>query len=162
MQAKSKKELFQLSGDKSQGITAGSNLTNSALCHPVVLYRGRGMERLLTIDVFALPGEPMYAIVYCPLCQTRDPENKHNRSLTIKEANKKIDVDPKAFPRIPGFTTEELVRELGLQHRDELLGRISIEPFGCTWEEEPELKRDFGMSCCTWKVAINNNIARDV
>lgn len=160
MQAK--KEIFQVSGDQSQGIMSGSNLTNSALCKPVVLYRGRGIERLLTIDVFALPGTPMYVVLYCPLCQTRDPENKHNRSLTIKEDNKKIDLDPKAMPKIPGFSTEELVNALGLQSRDELLGRISIEPFGCTWEEEPDLKRaGFGLSCCDWKVSITNNIAKD-
>jgi hypothetical protein len=162
MQANSKKEVFQLNGDESQGVSSGANLTNSALCKPVVLYRGRGMERLLTLDVFALPGVPMYAVIYCPLCQTRDPENKLNRSLTIKADNKKIDLDHKAIPRIPGFTTEELVRELGLQNQDELRGRISIEPFGCTWEEDPELKREFGFSCCNWKIAIDNNVARDV
>ncbi len=159
MQAK--KEIFQVSGDQSQGVVAGLNLTNSALCKPVVLYKGRGMERILTLDVFALPGTPMYVVLYCPLCQIRDPENKYNRSLTIKETNKKIDLDPKAMPKIPGFSTQELIHDLGLQNQDELRGRISIEPFKCTWEEDPELKRGFGLSCCDWKVSITNNIAKD-
>jgi hypothetical protein len=166
MQANPKKELFHIAGDHpSENIArgaSGANLTQSALCHPVVLYRGRGLERILILDVFAVPGAPMYAVLYCPLCQTRDPGNKHNRSLTIKADNKKIDLDHKALPNIPGFTTSELVKELGLQSQDELRGRISIETFGCTWEEDPELKRGFGFSCCDWKVVIDNNIARDV
>ena len=160
MQAR--KEIFQISGDQSQGIMSGANLTNSALCKPVVLYKGRGMELILTLDVFALPGTPMYVVLYCPLCQIRDPENKYNRSLTIKETNKKIDLDPEVMPKIPGFSTQELVHDLGLQNQDELRGRISIEPFGCTWEEDPTLKRaGFGLSCCDWKISITNNIAKD-
>lgn len=162
MQANTKKEIFQLHGDQSQGVSSGANLTNSAICHPIVLYRGRGMERFLTLDVFAAPGAPMYAVIYCPLCQARDPENRFNRSLTIKGENKKIDLDIRAIPTFKGFTTPELVNDLGLQNKDELRGRISIEPFGCTWEEDPELRRGFGFSCCNWKIEINNNIARDV
>ncbi len=160
MQAK--KEIFQIAGDQSQGISAGVNLTNSALCKPVVFYRGRGIERFLSLDVYALPGTPMYVVIYCPLCEIRDPGNKLNRSLTIKEDNKKIDLDPKALPKIPGWSTKDLVSYLELQNQDELRGRISIEPFGCTWEEDPTLKRaGFGLSCCDWKVSITNNIAKD-
>lgn len=173
MQANSKKDLFQLSGDdpNQQKSMSGTNLNDSALCKPVVYYKStkNNMERFLTLDIHALPGAPMYAVIYCPLCQSRDPENKRNMSLTIKADNKAMDLDPKAFPRIPGFTTPDLVRQLGLQHKDEIRGRISIEPFKCTWEENPDENRGAtgvvgGLisACCDWAVAIDNNIARDV
>ena len=41
---------------------------------------------------------------------------------------------------------------------------LSIEPFECTWEITSELlgsQRSFGMSLCRWRVAIDNNIAKD-
>lgn len=156
-----KKEIFQVSGDQSQGVASGVNLTNTALCKPVVLYRSRAMGDLfLTMDVFALPGVPMYVVVRCPICQARNPDSE-GMDLTIKADHKSIDLDHKAIPNFPGYTTQELVSALGLQSVDELRGRISIEPFGCTWEAEPELRRDFGFSCCNWKISITNNVAKD-
>jgi len=161
MQAK-QKELFHVSGDQHNGGMKGgatANLNNSALCHPVVFYQRMGI--FLTLDVFALPGTPMYVVVRCPVCQARNP-NSEGMDLTIKEDQKAINLDHKAMPKFPGFSTSELVDGLGLQHPDELRGRISIEPFGCTWEAEPELRREFGFSCCEWNVVIENNIMRDI
>lgn len=159
MQAK--KEIFQVSGDQNQGVSAGQNLCNNALCKPVVLYKSKAMGDLfLTLDVFAIPGTPLYAVVRCPMCQAKNPDSK-GMDLTIKSDRKAIDLDPKALPSYPGYTTAQVVQALGLQSKDELRGRISIEPFGCTWEEEPDLQRDFGFSCCNWKVSISNNIAKD-
>lgn len=168
MNARSK-EVFQISGDhnevgRTHGIS-GPDFTNSTLCKPVVLWR----DRLLTLDVYALPGQPMYVILYCPLCQMRDPDNKRNMSLRIMEDNKKIDLDVNRIPKFPGISTEELVAQLGLKSKDELKGTISIEPFGCTWEESADQNKGGSMiagglitSCCNWRVVIENNIARDV
>jgi hypothetical protein len=161
MQA-NKKELFHVSGDQHNGAAQGAtgmNLNNSALCHPVVYYPKKGI--FLTLDVFDMPGTPRYVVVRCPVCQARNP-NAEGMDLTIKEDQKEMSIDAKALPKIDGFTTSELVQGLGLQHPDELRGRISIEPFGCTWEAEPELRRSFGFSCCEWNVAIKNNIMVDV
>ena len=161
MQA-NKKELFHVSGDQHNGGMRGgttANLNNSALCHPVVFYPKK--EIFLTLDVFSLPGAPMYVVIRCPICQARNP-NSEGMDLTIKEDQKDIHLDHKSIPSFPGFTTSELVEGLGLQNQDELRGRISIEPFGCTWEAEPELRRGFGFSCCEWNVAIKNNIVVDV
>lgn len=39
---------------------------------------------------------------------------------------------------------------------------LSVEPFMCTWELDPEGRRmEFGLGLCRWKVGISNNIARD-
>jgi hypothetical protein len=150
-----KNELFEIRGDAQRGVTSGVNFTGVA-AKPVVLYR----DKLLTLDVYALPGQPMYVILYCPLCEVnRPPDAPQNQSLRISEDNKKIDFDPMATPKIPGFTSQELAQYLG---REEVRGRISIEPFRCTWEEKSDLRRGFGLGVCTWNVVIENNIARDV
>lgn len=160
MQTNPKKEFFHVSGDRHQGVTSGVNLNQSALCHPVVYYPAMG--EFLTLDVFALPGVPMYVVVRCPICQAKNPHKEPPNDLTIKADQKSIELDAKAIPSFPGFKTSEVVQGLGLQSADSLRGRITIEEFGCTWEEEEDLKRDFGLSCCPWNVRIANNVVKDV
>jgi hypothetical protein len=127
------------------------NLTKSALGHPVILYRTKdGQEFFLTADVYALPGEPMTVHIYCPLCSNH---------LTIKQGNKAVDYDRNAPVKIPGFRAEEIMAGLGI---GDLGGRLSVEPFRCTWEEKPDLRRSFGFGVCGWSVAIDNNVARNV
>jgi hypothetical protein len=166
-----KKELFQIAGDPhAGGAMSGVNLNKNATCNPVVLYKSKAMGDIwLTLDVYAMPGMEAYAIIYCPQCQTRDPENKRNMSLTIKQSNKKIELDTKAVPKFPGYNIQEVAQGLGLQSIDEMRGVISIEPFGCTWEESAEQNKGAtgivgGLisGCCDWQVVIENNIARDV
>lgn len=166
-----KRDVWEISGDQHRGTLSGVNLTNTALCKPVVFYRSarHNMERFLTLDVYKVGNEPLHVVLYCPLCQARDPDNERNMSLRIMETNKAIDLDPKALPKFPGISNEELVRHLGLGGLHDLRGRISIEPFGCTWEEEKGENKGGSMisgglitSCCNWRVAIDNNIARDV
>jgi hypothetical protein len=159
MQTNSKKDFFHVSGDKHQEVSSGINLNQSALCHPVVWYPRMG--EFLTLDAFAMPGTPLYLVVRCPFCQSRNPDSE-GMDLTIKADQKGISLDHKAMPKFPGFETSEVARGLGLQSADDLRGVLSVDEFGCTWEEEPELKRDFGFSCCQWNVVIENNVARDV
>ncbi len=41
-------------------------------------------------------------------------------------------------------------------------GKLSIEPFKCTWELDPEGRRmEFGLGLCNWQVGIKDNVARD-
>lgn len=166
-----KRDIWEISGDQNRGTMSGVNMTNTAICKPVVYYNSarHGMERFLTLDVYKVEGAPMHAIVYCPLCQTRDPNNQRNMSLRICETNKKIDLDIKAMPKFPGISNQDLIKHLGLGRLDDLRGRISIEPFGCTWEEEEDVNKGGSMiggglisACCNWRVVIENNIARDV
>ena len=160
MQANSKKEFFHVSGDRQQGVTSGFNLNQSALCHPVVWYPRMG--EFLTLDVFSVPGAPLYAVIRCPVCLAKNPRKEPPNDLTIKADQKDIDLDLKALPRFPGFDLQEVVQGLGLQSLNDIRGRISISEFGCVWEEEEDLKRDFGLSCCPWNVVIENNVMRDV
>lgn len=108
------------------------NLNRSALGHPKIRYR----DLVLEADVYLAPGIPMPAgqialevHVYCPRC-------RHN--LRITSDRKKIEFDPAAGAPQDG-------------------GRISIEAFQCTWEQEDHN----GSGLCKTKLAVENNIARD-
>jgi len=157
MQQKQKqKEIFEVksdvpdpTGSGMRGMTSGIDLSKSAIGHPVIHYKAKdGSEHLLTADVYALPGEPMKVYILCPECKNH---------LTIRQDNKAIDYDRNVVPRIPGFTTEELFAQLNIS---DLGGRISIEPFRCTWEEKPDLRRSYGFGVCGWGVSITNNVAK--
>jgi hypothetical protein len=146
-----KKDAADPSGTGQRGLAPGVDLSKSAVGHPVILYRTKeGKEFFLTADVYAIPGEPMAVHVYCPLCSNH---------LTIRQDNKAIDYDRHATVKIPGYRTEEILAGLGLP---DLGGRLSVEPFRCSWETVPDLRREFGFGVCTWSVVIDNNLARNV
>lgn len=45
---------------------------------------------------------------------------------------------------------------------DRVKNVLSVEPFRCTWETDPEGRRmEFGLGMCGWSVGISNNVARD-
>lgn len=88
---------------------------------------------VLTLDVYKHEGEPMVVHLICPRC---------HHCLTIPEQKKAIELELDAGPQNQG--------------------RISIETFECTWELEGEKRRmQFGLGLCRWRVAIENNVAKD-
>lgn len=112
-------------------------------------------DQILTLDLYMLPDEPMYVVLYCPLCARN---YKSPPALRISQENKKIDLDITREPKFPGIDMEAMKRDLG---REEIKGIISIEAFRCTWEEEPELRRSW-LSICPWSVVVDNNVCRSV
>jgi hypothetical protein len=158
---KLKPTLDELRPDPMRGRASGTDMTNSAFRKPVILWR----DRLLTMDVYAVPGEPMYINTFCPLCEMRYGENL-NHSLTIKQERKPFHLEPDAMPHAvakkTGMSFEEMARYLKLPTVQHLSGVLTFdEPFNCTWEEEPELRRAH-FAVCQWRVIVENNIARDV
>lgn len=127
-----KRELVHIAGDMDTGISQTIRLEDGK--HEVlVTYK----EFLLTVDVYALPNEPLRAVLICPRC-------KH--CLTVPGDRKAIDFVP--------------------DHTDFRGGALSIETFECTWEiadageHKPGLVAG-GMTLCRWRAAIDNNIAKD-
>lgn len=166
-----KKEAFEIAGNYKDpagtslvGKTSGVNLGRNTVATPVVLWR----DRLLTVDLYKMPGAPMYAVLYCPICANRAAaEGRQPHALRITQDNKKMGFTPGAIPRIPGFTSQELVHYLGAPSIESISGKLSIEPFACTWEASPEEKTNknshiIGLTRCNWHVAIDNNIAKDL
>lgn len=139
------------SGTGMVGRAVGEHDMSGADGHPIVLYKTKeGQDFFLTLDVHQIPGQPTTVYLYCPLC---------NNHLTIRQDNKAIDYDPKAPVKLPGYDAAQVMAGLGVVG---LGGRISIEPFRCSWEEKPDLRRSFGFGVCGWSVAIDNNVARNL
>lgn len=157
------KEVFQIYGDqadpsRSKGLMPTYNLTNTAASKPVILWE----DMLLTMDVYTLPNAPSYGIIFCPQCA----RNGRHNALRISQENKRFEIDldrkPLELLKRLGMTADQLAQDLGLSHVDDLNGTISTEPIRCSWEEEPDLQRSFGLGVCGWHVAIDNNVARNV
>lgn len=162
------KELFQVAGDApdptgtgARGVIASYDLSRTAIGHPIVLWKANdGNELLLTFDVFAPPNAPKYILIGCPMCAMRGKPN----TLRIMEGGAKafqyeLGITP---PLFPGWRDADVAGALAGDPSIDIRGggRLSVEPFSCTWEEEPDLRRAFGMQRCTWRVRIDNNIAR--
>jgi hypothetical protein len=134
----------QLAGDAPDptghgpaGAQVTYHLNQSAVAHPLVTYRTSLEEYLLECDVYQHPGEPPVVHLICPRC--------HN-ALNVRADRKAIDL------------------ELGVG--PDRQGRISIETFECTWERADAGKHVTGVigggtSLCRWRVAIDNNVAKD-
>lgn len=157
------KECFHVAGDapdptggELRGASAGYDLTKSALGRPMLYYAlPDGTELVLEADVYALPNEPTYIHLLCPRCLASGRQN----ALRIVEGHKALSYDPKAIvPPFPGWTQEQMVHAFPRGAG----GLLSVEAFSCTWEETPELHRDFGLAVCGWRVAIDKNVVRDV
>lgn len=172
-QPKKQHELFEIAGDapdpvglsRGRGAVASTNLHKSAISKPVVLYR----DRLLTVDVYRGPvGEPDYLLLFCPLCIDRYTRwgRKEVPSLRIRADNKAWQCEIKELPtrvlKELHMKPEELVTYLKLQTIDDIRGKLSCQEFRCTWEPEPGLKKQYGFGQCSWHVAIDENIVRDV
>ena len=173
--ASGKREVVQLAGDAPppQGLTncAGgldSTYQLTAGKQEVVVVFG---DLLLTLDVYALPGEPMRVQIICPRC------HKHS---TIRGDQKKIEYEPKSMnprrdrilwmARSTGLAPEQ---DLFSKERRELaevvsiadFGRISIEPFECAWEigdaKHVPGALHTGASLCRLRLVIEDNRARE-
>ena len=93
---------------------------------------------VLTVDVYRIEGEPLKVHLICPKCR---------HALSVSSERKAIDYDERAGDPAKG-------------------GRLSIEPFQCTWEnaDAGDHKQGIvsgGMTLCKWRVGIENNVARD-
>jgi hypothetical protein len=115
----------------------------------VVVYK----DTFLTLDVYAIPGEPLKVHLVCPGCQ---------KLLTVRGDRKAIDFAPHALnpmrQRIAVAGARELVEIASI-------GRISIEPFQCTWEAgraaHVQGQVHTGATLCKKRLVIEDNRARD-
>lgn len=125
-----------------------------------VIFRGRSdsfNRAILTVDVYAIPGEPLKVHLICPKC---------SHQLTIDGHKKPIEWAPNS----PSPIASELRSDLGpdMQYLAANLGVLTIEPFTCTWELEDKMRGNqdvgviSGMARCNFRGAITKNILREV
>lgn len=153
------------SGTGQRGMTVGHDLVKSALGHPIVIWiPAAGTIRLLEIDVFTPPGAPSYLLIKCPYCNHDvDKSEKEGTQLRIMEGAKAWEYDPlRAPPMYPGWSEQDVMEALVERGIDiKRGGTLSVEPFSCTWEETPDLRRGFGLQRCPWQnIKIDKNVAR--
>lgn len=151
--ASGKPTMTQIAGDMDHGV---SSTTRLDLGKSEVIVVGK--EHVLTVDVYAIPGEPTKVHLTCPRC---------HHQLTIDGNRKAIDWNPTAPSPLPISTLREIPREL---LRNAVYGVISVETFQCTWELEDRMqdagKQDLGViangSLCRYRAVIDRNTIREV
>lgn len=155
------KVMTQVAGDEDQGFTSTKYL-NRGKQEVGVIVRPRNSITMIagvaTIDVYALPGEPVKLHLICPKC-------KH--TLTVDGNKKAIDWRPTE----PGPHARALREVLPAEHRylADNLGVLSVHQFQCTWETEDD-KQDnqkevgiiSGRHLCKFKGVIERNILREI
>lgn len=151
------RQVVQLAGDvpdptgytQNLGIQSTHRL-NAGKREVLVLYK----DLILTVDVYALPGEPTQVHVICPRC--RKPSR-------ITAENKAIDFDPAGInPMRNAILRVSAAPEIaGLAD----FGRLSVEPFECAWELGGDRHvvggLHTGVSLCRQRLVIDDNRARD-
>jgi hypothetical protein len=155
-----RREVVQLAGDAPDptGVTGhrglqATHFLTGAKQEVAVIFGGQ----LLTVDVYALPGEPVRVQIICPRC------HKHS---TITSDRKRIVFEPASANPMKARILEvargapdgapELVRIADF-------GRLSIEAFECAWEiaEDKHVagRLHTGASLCRLRLIIDGNRA---
>jgi hypothetical protein len=166
------REVVQLAGDAPDpmGLVSGRGLQSThrltAGKQEVVVVFG---DMLLTVDLYALPGEPVRAHLICPRC---------HKQLQIQGDRKHIEFDPRVMNPMRTQVLEaargRALRAPSIEAaRHELaelvaiadFGRLSVEAFECPWEmgDAPHVPGQVhtGASLCRQRLVIDNNRARE-
>ncbi len=124
-----------LPGSPLKGYESTVALSDGKTCVQV-RYEGKAGQKLLEVDVYAVPGSPLKLHLFCPQC--------HNLCM-VHQDRTPMDFDPSADVANGG--------------------RLSVQPFTCTWELDGTKAvgiSAFGSNLCRLKIAIDHNRARDV
>lgn len=113
-------------------------------------------DLLLTVDIYAIPGEPMRLHLICPRC---------HKMLTIPGDQKRIQYEPRTLnPRFRHALAMES-REGAVAFAHLQFGRLSVETFECTWEITDDAHVagavHTGGSLCRLRLVIDDNRARE-
>ena len=155
-----KREVVQLVGDApdpqgvmgpgaviARGLQSTTHLT-AGKQEVLVIYK----DMFLTVDVYALPGEPVTVHLFCPRC---------HKPLQVTGDRKRIDYDP-SERRVVAAALASGKPEIAALAES---GSLSIEPFECTWEfgDETHVRGivQSGTSLCRLRIGIDNNRAKD-
>lgn len=157
------REMVQLAGDapdptgqtSHRGLASTTRLDAGKL-EVAVVYG----DHLMTMDVYAIPGEPVQVHYICPRCR------KQGR---ISSERKQIEFDPSSTRpvRLPDGQLVAKDRPARLPDGGLLTnaGALSIEPFECAWEvgDDPHTPgiRAGGLTLCRLKLGIDHNVARE-
>lgn len=156
-----KMAMTQIAGDEHHGIESTQYL-NRGKQEVALLVRPKNSVTMVsgvsTVDVYAIPGEPLKVHMICPRC---------NKQLQIDQSKKAIDWDPAASSPVAA----EVRASLSPQDNwiADNLGLISISEFKCTWELEDQMQdggKDANViakgSLCRYRGVVERNVLREV
>ncbi len=129
-------------GSGLMGASSHINLERAALAHPLIrLAKPEGEVAIIEADVYAAEVEGgLEILILCPRCR---------QQLRITSDRKEMQFEPTP-PEFDPRRQAMVVR-----------GKLSIEPFQCTWEMPDAPGRSpFGSTLCRWAVGVDNNLAR--
>ena len=156
-----KATMQQIAGDEDHGISNTMYLNRGK--HEVgVLFRPKNsvtmIAAVLTVDVYAIPGEPVKLHLVCPKCQ---------HLCTVSADRKAIDWEPVSSSPIASAIREVLPEDS--RYVADNLGILSVEEFRCTWEladQAQDTNKDAGVivqgSLCRFGGVIDRNVLREV
>lgn len=143
-----KESLYSICGDapdpsgmdpRMRGYQSSIDMTKGALAKPLIRWRDRVIEG----DLYEIEGKLVLHLI-CPKCSSpacnppcNIPGHCGPHALYVRQERKAIEWDAE--------------RQL-----------LSVESFECTWELPEGRRQEFGLGLCRWRVAIENNIARDM
>jgi hypothetical protein len=129
--------MYQIGGDAPDpagtGLLGHTSQVNVGNAGKIGIAMIRYGDVVLEADVYRVGTEPTRVIMHCPRCR---------HVVTIQGQHKRIDYAPPA----PGLEAQG--------------GSISIERFTCPWELTDQ--KELGGELCRLRVAVDNNIAREV
>ncbi len=142
-----KREMVQLAGDEQHGMQSIRRL-DTAKVEVLVAYRGRVGDFDMTVDVYALPGEPIELHIICPKCRHKSRITAARKQIEFNQN----DTRPYTFVDGSRMPTNG--------------GRLDVSTFECGWEmpEAGEHKpgvETLGMTLCRMRMAIDHNVAKD-
>lgn len=160
------RETFHVAGDAPdpaggdlRGMAPGYRFTQSAMGHPICFYAfGPKGEMPMTVDIYQLPDQPMYAHLLCPHCFVR---SRATNGIIVRADIKEMSYDPAGFaPTFPGWTD----REMAMNFPRGTGGLLSIARFRCTWEADGTKQVnqgiELGSNLCDFEVVIDRNVVR--
>lgn len=133
----SDREIYQIAGDPPVPPELAGGAPSDVRAAPTgvayVFYQSPWAADpfILTVDVYALPGQPVKVHLLCPKCR---------KALNIDQTMKAMEWQPPRAEDLPppGFTQPG--------------GFLAVEAFQCTWELTDQ--KEFGGELCRWKVGI--------
>ncbi len=139
---KKRREMVQIAGDPEHGYTSTTRL-DTMKQEVFVTYK----DFLLTVDVYALPGQPIELVYVCPKCRHQGRITGDRKHVEFDPSSSRVMVLPNGAKLHTG-------------------GDLSVEAFQCSWEmpdagEHKTGIRAGGITLCNLKIAIDHNIAKD-
>lgn len=158
-----KRSMVQLAGDAPDptGVTGFRGLQSTTRLdmgklEVLVIFK----DRVMTVDVYKIEGEPIELLLICPRCENESRITSEMKKIEFEYGNTR----PVKLPDGSLVSFDKPQHTHGHVYTN--AGSLSVEPFQCSWEMKGAGKhtpgiRAGGLTLCNLKLVIDNNVARE-